>query len=76
MKQKYIVRLRHEWESYQTVEVQAEDKGQAVELALKEADAAASHDEGGVDATDCDFWDFEEEPDEEDAPTFRPGEAD
>lgn len=76
MKQKYIVRLRHEWESFQTVQVQAENKEEAVEFALLNADAAASHDEGGVDATDCDFWDFEEEPDEEDAPTFRPGEAD
>lgn len=65
MKQKYVVKLRHEWESWQTVEVQAEDKDQAVELALEKSDAAASHDEAGVDPTGCDFWDFEEEPDEE-----------
>ena len=64
MKQKYVVKLRHEWESWQTIEVQAEDKDQAVELALEKSDAAASHDEGGIDPTGCDFWDFEEEPDE------------
>ena len=45
MKQKYIVRLRHEWESFQTVQVQAENKEEAVEFALLNADAAASHDE-------------------------------
>lgn len=65
MKEKYVVRLRHEWESYQTVEVQAENASEAVDLALEKSDAAASYDEAGVDSMGCDFWDFEEEPDEE-----------
>ena len=55
---KYTVRLRHQWESYQWVEVEANDEDEAVELEM--ADPAASHEESGIDHVDFDYWDHYE----------------
>ena len=57
---KYTVKLRHQWESYQEVEVEANDEDEAVELALEMADPAASHEESGIDHVDFDYWDHYE----------------
>ena len=57
---KFSVKLRHQWESYQEIEIEADNATKAVELALEKAAPAVSHDEGGIDHCDVDYWDHEE----------------
>ena len=59
---KYTVKLRHQWESYQEVEVEAKDEDEALELALEMGDPALydTEDESGIQHVDFDYWDHYE----------------